>query len=220
MQLALFNGSPRIKKSNSKILIDQFLKGYIGIIPGQVPIHYLANRKLRVAQLVDFQKADSIILIFPLYTDCMPGIVKEFFEEILELDRIPFKKIGFIVQSGFPEAVHSMYVERYLKKLTKRLQYEYLGTIVKPGVEGIQMMPPVMTKKLFAKFIQLGEYFAKNGTFDPEIQKSLRKPYKLSPLKRVLLKIAQPTGLTNFYWNMNLKKNNAYENRFDRPYQH
>jgi hypothetical protein len=25
-------------------------------------------------------------------------------------------------------------------------------------------------------------------------------------------------GITNMYWDMNLKKNNAYGKRFDRPY--
>jgi hypothetical protein len=27
------------------------------------------------------------------------------------------------------------------------------------------------------------------------------------------------TGLTNFYWNSNLKKNGAFEKRFDKPYE-
>jgi len=26
------------------------------------------------------------------------------------------------------------------------------------------------------------------------------------------------TGLSNFYWNSNLKKNGAYKNRFDKPF--
>ncbi|MDX2413926.1 MAG: NAD(P)H-dependent oxidoreductase, partial [Bacteroidales bacterium] len=144
MKLAIFNGSPRNKKSNSKILIEHFLSGYNKICSEPVPIHYLANCKQKEEQKEIFRNAEIVIIIFPLYTDCMPGIVKDFFERIAELKLTPSKKIGYVVQSGFPEAIHSIYIERYVDKLTKRLKFEYLGTIIKGGVEGIQMMPPFM----------------------------------------------------------------------------
>ncbi len=219
MKLVIFNGSPRNKKSNSKILIEHFLSGYNKICSELVPIHYLANRKQKEEQNEIFRKSDIIIVIFPLYTDCMPGIVKEFFESIVQLELTNSKKIGFIVQSGFPEAIHSIFIERYLEKLTKRIKCEYLGTIIKGGVEGIQIMPPRMTKKLFGKFEDLGEYFAKNETFSTEIQESLRKPFKMSFMRRFLFSLISKTGLTNFYWNSNLKRNNAYCKRFDKPFE-
>jgi len=219
MKLVIFNGSPRNKKSNSKILIEHFLIGYNRICPEPVPMHYLANRKQKEEQFEIFRNSEIVIIIFPLYTDCMPGIVKEFFESIIELKFTPSKKIGFIVQSGFPEAIHSIFIERYLKKLTKRIKCEYLGTIIKGGVEGIQIMPPLMTKKLFGKFEALGEYFAKNEAFSTEIQDRLRKPFKMSLMRRFLFSLISKTGLTNFYWNSNLKKNNAFSNRFDKPFE-
>jgi len=221
MKLAIINGSPRNKKSNSTLLMDQFLLGYHSLNPEGVPIHYLANPQLKKEGFAAFMDSEVILIIFPLYTDCMPGIVKEFFESIAEIDKniIRGKKIGFIVQSGFPEAVHSVAVEHYLAKLTKRLQCEYLGTVIKGGVEGIQIMPPFMTKKLFNQFNKLGEYFAKNTAFSPQIKEALRKPYKMSLVRRTLFAMMAKTGLTNFYWNSNLKKNGAYEKRFDRPYE-
>lgn len=219
MKLVIFNGSPRYKKSNSKILIDHFLTGYNRICPDPVSIHYLANSKQKEDRKEIFRNAEIVIIIFPLYTDCMPGIVKDFFESIIELKFTNSKRIGFVVQSGFPEAIHSIYIERYLKKLTKRLKCEYLGTIIKGGVEGIQIMPPWMTKKLFGKFHDLGEHFAKNEVFSPEIQEVLRKPFKMSLMRRVLFSVINKTGLTNFYWNSNLKKNGAFKNRFDKPFE-
>jgi multimeric flavodoxin WrbA len=219
MKLAIFNGSPRRKKSNSELLINHFLTGYSSIYSGPLPIHYLAGRKQKDELINVFQNAEIIIIFFPLYTDCMPGIVKEFFECMTELKLIHTKKIGFVVQSGFPEAIHSIYVERYLEKLTKRLKCEYLGTVIKGGVEGIQMMPAWMTKKLFAKFQDLGEYFAKHGIFSPKILEELRKPYKMSLPRRSLFRVMSKTGLSNFYWNSHLKKNGAYKNRFDKPFK-
>lgn len=219
MKLAIFNGSPRNKKSNSKLLIDQFLMGYNKISSDTVSIQYLANRKQKETQSEFYRIAEIVIIIFPLYTDCMPGIVKEFFETIAELKLTQNKKIGFIVQSGFSEVIHSVCIERYLEKLTKRLKCEYLGTIIKGGVEGIQVMPSRMTNKLFCSFQDLGEYFAKTKTFSPEIMSSFRKPYKMSLISRFLFNIFSKTGLTNLYWNRNLKKNKAYKNRFDKPFE-
>ena len=219
MKLVIFNGSPRYKKSNSKILIEHFLNGYNKICSQPVPVYYLANRKQKDEQKEILQNSEIILIVFPLYTDCMPGIVKEFFESVVELKLVSSKKIGFVVQSGFPEAIHSIYIERYLKKFTKRIQCEYLGTIIKGGVEGIQIMPSSMTKKLFSTFESLGEYFAKNEEFSPEIEKILRKPFKMSPARIFIFRLFSRTGLTNFYWNSNLKKNNAFSNRFDRPFE-
>ena len=219
MKLVIYNGSPRYKKSNSRILIEHFLHGYNKICSHHVPVYYIANRKQKDEQKEIFQNAEIVIIVFPLYTDCMPGIVKEFFERVAEFKLASSKKIGYIVQSGFPEAIHSIYIERYLEKYTKRIQCEYLGTIIKGGVEGIQIMPSLMTKKLFSRFQSLGEYFAKNQEFSPEIKKVLRKPFKMSPMRIFLYRLISRTGLTNFYWNSNLKKNNAFGNRFDKPFE-
>lgn len=218
MKLIIFNGSPRNKKSNSKILIEHFLEGYHRVLSDEVPIYYLANLAKMDDHIKAFEKAETAIIIFPLYCDSMPGLVKEFFERISILEKTQGKRVGFIVQSGFPEAIHSTLVERYLQKLTARQKWDYLGTVIKGGVEGIQIMPPMMTKKLFAHFNKLGEHFAKANEFSPDIIKRLGIPYKLSKRQLVTFKIGGKLGLTNFYWNSNLKKNNAFEKRFNKPY--
>jgi multimeric flavodoxin WrbA len=218
MQLAIINGSPRYKKSNSHLLTEHFLLGYNSICASQVPIAYLANCRSREKAKEVFQNAEIVLFIFPLYTDCMPGIVKEFIENISELKFQHTKKVGFIVQSGFPESIHSVGLEHYLEKLAKRLKYEYLGTIIKGGVEGIQRKPPWMTKKLFTRFRELGEYFAKNQSFSLVLQEVFKKPYKLSPLGRFAFNTIRKTGLTNFYWNNHLKEFGAFNDRFAKPY--
>jgi NAD(P)H-dependent FMN reductase len=216
MQLAIINGSPRYKNSNSAILVQQFLKGFQS--NSVTTLSYLSGAENRKKAVADFASSNTVLIIFPLYTDCMPGIVKEFFEDLIKIESIGQKKIGFIVQSGFPESIHSIALERYLEKLTKRLGHIYLGTVIKGGVEGIKIMPPGMTKKLFSQFEQLGRYFAEFQNFDPQIMKQLRNPYRLSSLRIMFFKLMSKTGLTNYYWNMNLKKNNAFEKRFDKPF--
>lgn len=219
MKLAIFNGSPRNKKSNSKLLTDQFLSGYGQFCCESVPVHFIADRDKRDEGLELFDEAEAVLIIFPLYTDCMPGIVKEFFEDLAHRKPEKKKQIGFIVQSGFPEAIHSVYVEYYLKKFTERLRCEYLGTVIRGGVEGIQIMPPFMTRKLYTQFQELGKYFAKNTAFSPEVKEKLRQPYKLSSLRKIVFETMSKTGITNFYWNSNLKKHDAFEKRFDTPFR-
>lgn len=219
MQLAIFNGSPRLKKSNSKILIEHFLKGYEKRSNETPSVGYLANLKGLKQNVELFKNSEIVLIVFPLYTDCMPGVVKEFFEKIYEYRDYSAKKIGFIVQSGFPETIHSVWVEKYLQKLVKRLNCVYLGTVIKGGVEGIQIMPPFLTKKLYLNFELLGEHFAGNQEFHPKIRTKFSRPYKLSPIRIMFFKIFQNFGLVNFYWNQNLKKNNAFNKRFDKPYE-
>lgn len=218
MKLTIFIGSPRNKKSNSRILINQFLEGFSRVDHSEVDIHFLANIKKLEEHTAAFSRAETVLIIFPLYTDCMPGIVKLFFESIAKHGNNKYKRLGFIVQSGFPESVHSVYIENYLERLTQRLGCQYIGTIVKGGVEGIQIMPKYMTKKLFNDFSLLGEGFARNGTFSEQIAKKMRKPFKMSIFNIFILRLMSKLGFANFYWNMNLKKNKAYHLRFAKPY--
>lgn len=219
MKLAIFNGSPRGAKSNSGILVQEFLKGFFVKRQQEVPIHYIAKINDLQKGVQMFEASDTCLIIFPLYTDSMPGIVKEFMEQLVASPGCVGKKLGFIVQSGFPEAVHSVYVEKYLEQLCQRLQSEYLGTVIKGGVEGIQIMPPAMTRKLFKNFFQLGTYFAEHNAFCPTTTVKLAKPYRMSGVRRFFFRIFAALGFTNFYWDSNLKKNKAFHKRFDRPYQ-
>jgi hypothetical protein len=75
-----------------------------------------------------------------------------------------------------------------------------------------------MTANLFSLFENLGKKFADNETFDEDIMAQLAKPYELSKSQIVLYKFLSKLGVLNFYWNMNLKQNDAYERRFDQPY--
>lgn len=216
MKLALYNGSPRGINSNTKILLEKFITGYN---QENYSISYLNKPEKNEDHKNEYINSEYIIIGFPLYTDSMPGIVKFFIESLQHHSFPDRKKIGFVVQSGFPEAIHSVYVERYLEKLSERLNAEYLGTIIKGGCEGIKLQPPIMTKKLFQAFYNLGEHFSSTFQFDPLIIKKLRKPYKFNPLAIIIFRFLSLFGVTDLYWNMNLKKNNAYKHRYAQPYQ-
>jgi FMN-dependent NADH-azoreductase len=101
--LAIFNGSPRETKSYSTILIHNFLKGYNNYDHSDFIIHYLAGTQKNSEHIEKFPEANTIIIIFPLYTEAMLSQVKYFIESI-ESVVSSGKSFGLIVQSGFPEA--------------------------------------------------------------------------------------------------------------------
>lgn len=218
MKLAIFNGSPRHKKSNTKLLLENFTNGYSKHNNHVPELHYLANQREREQQLEAFNCAEFVIIALPLYTDSMPGIVKAFIESLPSLKNNKNKSVGFIVQSGFPESIQSSYLERYLRKMSQRLGFRYLGTVIKGGVEGIHIMPSIMTRKLFDAFVELGSHFAQHQTLSPKVIHQLATPVRMGTARRVMFRMFQATGLTNFYWNEQLKRNNAMHKRFDQPY--
>ncbi len=217
MQLVLFNGSPRGKTSNTKVLLNQIEKGFKAGGGEVISTNYLLRQKHLSEQVAAFKSAEVVFLAFPLYVFSVPGIVKQFIEAIGDFNGSE-KKILFLIQSGFPEACQSDSAKKQMENLAKRWKMENLGVIVKPGAEGVRLMPAIMTKKLFKQLNGLGMQLAKNGKLNKEDLKKIATPVKYSKFQIVTYRLLQKTGLTNLYWNINLKRNKAYERRFDAPY--
>ena len=219
MQLTVFNGSPRGKSSNTAIVLDHFLRGFIDSGDNTYEIIYLNQVKKQEEFVRTFSGSSHVLLSFPLYTDAMPAMVKTFIESLTPLSgRGDNPRIGFIVHSGFPESIHSRYVARYLEKLAKRLGCSLFGIAIKGGSEGIQVMPPLMTRKLFKRLYKLGLDFGITGQFNRQIVTELSKPERYPLYSRLLIRVMALFGLTDSYWNGLLKKNSAHSNRFARPY--
>lgn len=219
MKLTLFNGSPRGNGSNTRILMERFFEGFTSAGGKDYSTEYLVKVKNHTEYVKKFAGSDTVIIAFPLYTDSMPGIVMAFFEALAPLKgKCAGKRVGFIVQSGFPEAIHSSFIPMYLEKLCKRLGAEYIGTVIKGGVEGIQIMPPSMTKKLFDHFYRLGAHFASAGEFDPNIKDKLAKPFRMGWFSRIFIRLLSGIGVMNFFWDSQLNKNNAFGRRNDAPF--
>jgi multimeric flavodoxin WrbA len=214
-RLILFNGSPRGRRGNTAIFLREIANGFGG--PNEM--HHLIRLKETEQMVQAFAEAECAILGLPLYTDAMPGVVKHFIEALEPLKgRKNNPSIGFVVQSGFPEGLHSRYVERYLERLAERLGSPYLGTIVKGGGEGVRNMPVEATQSLFANLRAVGDSLAKNGRFDRAALQAIAQPEAfpafLGPFFQILLHL--PPG--HAYFDNMLKKNGAFEQRFARPF--
>lgn len=222
MKLTVFNGSPRRKGSNTRVVLEEFLAGFESVSGNSHNLEYLKDVNEHDRYVEMFRQAEIVFIAFPLYVDAMPAIVKAFIERLSPLvadqdSRKP--SVLYLVQSGFPEASHSRRVELYLEKLTQRLGCQYLGTIVKGGVEGIKVKPAWMVKGLKQVLRELGESFGRSGVLDAGLLIKLSKPERLSTSGKLLLRFISIFGITNMYWNMMLKKHNAFDKHLAKPYQ-
>ena len=217
MQLTVFNGSPRGRKSNSKIILDQFLSGFEATPGNGYELHYLNRLKDTEHFVQAFAEAETVLIAHPLYTDAMPAIVKAFIEELELLSgKEGNPTLGLIVQSGFVAAAHSRYVERYWVKFSRRMGSRYLGTIIKGGCEPLHR-GEIQFKKVLKSFYALGRDFGETGQFDQKMVAELAEPEKIPTMMRLIVQLVwRITG--NGYWDDWLKENEAYEKSFARPY--
>ena len=214
-RLTLLNGSPRGRRGNTTIFLGEIARGFGG--PGE--IYHLIRLKETQQMTKAFAEAECVILGFPLYTDAMPGMVKHFIEALEPLvSRKSNPPLGFVVQSGFPEGLHSRYVERYLEKLAERLGSPYLGTVVKGNGEGVRIMPPEATQSLFAALQAVGASLAESGRFDPTALKAIAHPESFPALLGPVFQLFLRLPAAHAYFDDMLKKNGAYEQRFARPF--
>jgi multimeric flavodoxin WrbA len=217
--LTVFNGSPRGRKGNTPILLDKFLTGFQNSSDKTYEMHDLIHINQMDQFTEAYRKASCVLLAFPLYTDSMPANVMAFIETLEQFKgRQDNPAMGFMVQSGFMEGAHSRHVEQYLQKLCSRLGCNYIGTIVKGGVEGIQIQPDNMTKGLFEQIRKIGNSFSERGCFDSELLRQLSKPEQFPRVSGPIMKLLSMTRLLDFYWDMQLKQNQVFNKRYSRPY--
>jgi multimeric flavodoxin WrbA len=213
--ITLFNGSPRGPHGNSPIFLDQVAKG----IGGDSKMIHMVNINATAEHVQAFREAKAVWLAFPLYTDSMPGVVKHFIDALEPLAcQSGNPPIGFIVQSGFPEGLHSRFVERYLEKLAARLGSPYLGTIVKGNGEAVRIMPEEMNRSLFEGLQSLGRNLANGEKLDRVTLANIAKPESFPKVLAPVFQIFVHLPVAHSYFDSMLKKNGVFERRFDRPF--
>ncbi|MFZ6027120.1 MAG: NAD(P)H-dependent oxidoreductase [Chloroflexota bacterium] len=219
-RLTLFNGSPRGSKGNTPIMLGEIAKGFEKPDLGKsVETYHLIRMKETEQMAQAFAGAECAILGFPLYTDSMPGTVKHFIEALEPFVGRPGNPpLGFLVQSGFPEGLHSRYVERYLEKLAARLGSPYLGTVVKGNGEGTRIMPPEMNRNLFNNLQSLGAGLAAGNPFGPKTLRAIAKPEAFPVIFGPVFKVFLRLPIAHGYFDDMLKRNGVYEQRFARPF--
>ena len=214
--LLLLNGSPRGPRSNSMKMLSRIAEGWERNGGGAVEVLHLARPAEFQRAVAAFPEAGTVLLGMPLYTDAMPALVLAYVQALAPRAANP--AMGFLVQSGFPEALHSRPLERYLEKLARRLGAPYAGTIVRGGGEALQSMPDRASRRLWSRLNTLGGQLARDGRFAPAELRAVAGVERLPRPVSILLGWALRLPLLQFYWVNQLKRNGAWEARFATPY--
>jgi putative NADPH-quinone reductase len=213
MNCLMFNGSPRGTASNSLVMCKWLYQD------GDV-INHLKQVNYFNIYLNDIKLYQKIVFIYPLYVDSMPGSVKLFFEYLYEnKEALKGKDFLFIVHSGFGEAIHSRILERYHQILKTKLDLNRVDTIISPGSEGVRLMPKKMNQKRKNRLTELVNSFRNDKELSSELVALTAGDEIMNKKRRSKFKFFSFFGLTNIYWNRQLKQNKAYKNRFDKPYK-
>jgi hypothetical protein len=218
MRLTVFNGSGRGKSGNTVILLDAFLKGFSSMESCSYTLHTLIQKGSLAIHTAAFAEAEHVLLAFPMYTDMVPAVVKNFIETLEPYcGRSGNPSIGFIIHCGFPEGVQLRALERYLEKLSRRLGCHYAGTVLKGNSEGLRETSPEKLTALLHIFETLGRGYAQTGEFDRTLIDRLAQPERLPGWMAFIFRILAFTPIVNLGWNQSLKKNGAFRKRFARP---
>ncbi|WP_027400200.1 NAD(P)H-dependent oxidoreductase [Anaerovorax odorimutans] len=222
MKLLVINGSPKLGENNTEILLESFIEGFNLNKNNDVERVRMNTEETYKKAAEYFQGADNILIGFPLYSYSMPAGVKLFIEELEPLiGKCQDKKIGFLVQYGFVEAVHARPLEGYLKYITEKLSAKYIGTIIRGGCDGLTKNADKPRNKNEIKFLEgakeIGKYFGENGHFDKEQLKKYSEPETEKKHNIFILKILVKL-LNKIYWQKQLKKNGiSLKESFAKP---
>ena len=209
-KLVIYNGSPRRSGSNSAII----LKKVAEVLCNQVEIRDLKEKDKWDIWADAFESDKHVMFFMPLYVHAMPSHVMRFIEKLKPSQG----SISFFIQSGFPESSQSHYLEAYFEQLALRLRRTYIGTAINGGVEGLQLRPAAAQEKMIEPMVNAIVNLVNEGNFKPINIQQLAIPISFDKGTIIIFNILSKIGLTNFFWNRQLKANNAYEKRFDCPY--
>lgn len=220
MQLTVFNGSPRPGDNNTGLMVEKFVEGFANKEGNKYKVYKLNKLGSMDEARELFEKSEYVLLAFPLYSYSMPAGVKEFMEALSPLcGKCSGKKIGFLVQYGFKEAIHARALEKYLEKLAGLLNCEYLGTIIKGGCDGLIKNPNArFSKKVLNGINKIGCKFGESSKFDKELLDRYSRPETQSKTSKLLSKLFVKI-VNKYYWGAELKKNGVYDKSYAQPYK-
>lgn len=219
MRLLVLDGSPRGPRSNTGLLLRPFLAAFAaaGGEPAET-LHLVRPAHLDEAVRA-FPGAEAVLLGFPLYCDALPAPAVAFVQRLAPFVGRPRNPaLLFLVQCGFPEALHLRPVERWLERLARRLGAPHLGTMLRPGAEGMRDRPPFLERATMRRLERLGRALASEGRLDAATLAALAGRERLAAGLLGPLRVALGRRGGEWGWDRQLAANGVLALRDARPY--
>ena len=150
MKISIINGSPKLSKSTSELLIG-YLMSFIK--DNEIITYNLCETDFPEMQFSQIQSSEVLIFVFPLYIDSINSLLLRF---LIELDKRGFEnkniKVYCIINNGFYEGWQNHVAADIMKNWCEAVGLTYVQTL---GVGAGEMLP-------FLKDIPLGHGPNKN----------------------------------------------------------
>ncbi len=215
MKVILLNGSPRGERSNSQVMLRWLVEGY----GRELPLYHLHHESLHPQAIKATLEAEVVFLILPLYVDSMPGQVMKFLEDLEKhREKLGGRSIGAIIHSGFPEGSQSFILREILEGIFEELGLNCLGIAIRGGSEGTRLMPDLFQRGSIKAVREIGRALSQERPWPESALRNLSHPITLSRVKKLMMQMGSLIGLSNFYWNRQLKANGVLKESFAKPY--
>lgn len=220
-QVLLLIGSPRPSRSTSESLGTYLLNRLHenGIETETLIIHRsLKSDEQQEALLSATDRADLIILAFPLYVDSLPALVIKTLELIAKRrqTRQISKKQGLlcIVNNGFPEAHQNDTALAICRRFAREAKFEWSGGLALGGGGAIDGKPLVslrgMVRNVRKSLDLTADALIEDKPVPQEAVELMAKPLIPAWIYRMV---------GSFGWKRQAKKHGAHKKLDDRPYQ-
>lgn len=217
--LLLLNGSPRGPHANTVKMLSRLAEGWRSAEGSEPELLHLARPAEFAQALAAFPETGTVVLGMPLYTDAMPGLVMTFIEALApRVGAAGNPVLAFVVQSGFPEALHSRPLERYFEKLARRLGSPYAGTIVHGWGGGLGAIPDHAVTPLWSNLRKLGAQLASEQRFGEHELRAVAGLERLSTVAAFGAALALRTPLGRRVWDRKFRRLGTWQSRFAAPY--
>ncbi len=219
MQLLIINGSPKPEKSNTQLMAEKFEKG----IEASNELGF-STKIMRIAKdtpeaiLGEMENSSHIVIAFPLYGYAMPAAMHQLLNDAVAMD-MTGKRLSYIIQYGFMEAVHGRPIEKYLVNYTKRVGASYGGSIVKGGCDNLYYQQETANGlKVLDGLTAFGSGYGKTGLIDETMSLEFSKPEVQKKKSKFVMRIF--VWMANrFYWKKKYTANGvSEEDSFAKPY--
>lgn len=216
----LLVGSPRLEKSSSSslgsYLFEQLQQQ--GVETETIYLYKAINTAARMEALRDaIDRADLIVLAFPLYVDTLPAPVISVFEHVVTHCRKKLKTTRFtaIVNCGFPEASQNANAIAVCAEFARSAGFEWMGGLPLGAGEGMVHAQPLQQLGGQGRSLRQALERAAGELADGQPVSDKSRELLAKPVIPVwMYKLGGTIG-----WTMKARKNGTQKLLKARPYQ-
>lgn len=191
MHVVIINGSPRVAKySNTDKIITAFERG-LAKHDVTCEKYAISDRNSWDAIRIAYENNTQIIIALPLYVECVPGLLLEFFSILPQKSKDT--QMSFILQGGFAEGCQFRCGERFLEKMPDYLGCSYGGCLVKGDNFSIRLLEKEQQDKVTKPYERMGEVFAINQNFNNKEVKDFTGAECFSLAQRIVMELVYKT---------------------------